>query len=43
MSNIEKVKMFLQIDCPSSGCDDWDRFAYVKVKDIASGNWFECW
>jgi hypothetical protein len=41
MSNIEKVKMFLQIDCPSSGCDDWDRFANVKVKDPASGSWFE--
>ena len=41
MSNIDKVKMFLQIDCPSSGCDDWDRFANVKVKDPASGNWFE--
>jgi hypothetical protein len=41
MSNIDKVKMFLQIDCPSSGCDDWDRFANVKVKDPASGSWFE--
>ena len=41
ISNIDKVKMFLQIDCPSSGCDDWDRFANVKVKDPASGNWFE--
>ena len=33
--------MFLQIDCPSSGCDDWDRFANVKVKDVESGNWYE--
>ena len=41
MSNIDKVKMFLQIDCPSSGCDDWDRFANVKVKDPITGSWFE--
>ena len=35
--------MFLQIDCPNgnSGCDDWDRFANIKVKDNYSGNWFE--
>ena len=41
LSNISKVKMFLQIDCPSSGCDDWDRFANVKVKDVSSGKWYE--
>ena len=33
--------MYLQIDCPSTGCDDWDRFANVKVKDQATGNWYE--
>ena len=43
VSNIERVKMFLQIDCPNgnSGCDDWARFANIKVKDNYSGNWFE--
>ncbi|MBR9757842.1 MAG: peptidase [Algicola sp.] len=41
LSNIAQIKMFLQIDCPSSGCDDWDRFANVKVKDLESGNWYE--
>ncbi|GGH43779.1 peptide-N-glycosidase F-related protein [Mangrovimonas yunxiaonensis] len=41
LSNIAQIKMFLQIDCPSSGCDDWDRFANVKVKDVESGNWYE--
>ena len=41
MSNIHQIKMFLQIDCPSTGCDDWDRFANVKVKDQSTGNWFE--
>ena len=41
ISNIAQIKMFLQIDCPSTGCDDWDRFANIKVKDDATGNWFE--
>tara|TARA_B100001142_G_scaffold328885_1_gene390271 strand:+ start:8663 stop:10003 length:1341 start_codon:yes stop_codon:yes gene_type:complete len=41
LSNIQQIKMFLQIDCPSSGCDDWDRFANISVKDQASGEWFE--
>ena len=41
ISNIAQVKMYLQIDCPSTGCDDWDRFANIKVKDPSTGNWFE--
>lgn len=41
LTNIEQIKMYLQIDCPSTGCDDWDRFANVKVKDPSTGNWYE--
>ena len=41
MSNISQIKMFLQIDCPSTGCDDWDRYANVMVKDTDSGDWYE--
>lgn len=41
LSNIKEIKMYLQIDCPSTGCDDWDRFANVQVKDPATGNWYE--
>ena len=41
LSNISQIKMFVQIDCPGSGCDDWDRFANVKVKDVSSGDWYE--
>ena len=41
LSNIAQIKMFVQIDCPSSGCDDWDRFANVKIKDVSSGDWYE--
>lgn len=41
LTNVSEIKMFLQIDCPSTGCDDWDRFANVKVKDPNSDSWFE--
>ena len=41
ISNVAQIKMFLKIDCPSTGCDDWDRFANIKVKDDATGDWFE--
>ena len=41
LSNVSQIKMFLQIDCPSTGCDDWDRFANVKVKDPNSDSWLE--
>ena len=40
LSNIQEIKMYLQIDCPSTGCDDWDRFANVKFKDQTTGNWY---
>lgn len=41
LNNIQQIKMYLQIDCPTTGCDEWDRFANVKVKDPDSGNWYE--
>jgi len=41
LSNIAQIKMFVQIDCPGTGCDDWDRFANVKIKDVSSGDWYE--
>ena len=42
LAEIEQIKMYLQINCPNStGCDDWDRFANVKVKDQSTGNWYE--
>ena len=41
ISNVAQIKMFLQINCPSTGCDDWDRFANIKVKDDATDDWFE--
>ena len=42
LAEIEQIKMYLQINCPNStGCDDWDRFANVKVKEQSRGSWYE--
>jgi|GEM_PF-273990 len=41
LTNIAQIKMFVQIDCPGTGCDDWDRFANVKIKDVSTGDWYE--
>jgi hypothetical protein len=41
ISNISQIKMYLQINCSTNGCDDWDRFANVKVKDPSTNEWYE--
>ena len=41
LTNIEAIKMYVKLRCPSGGCDDWDVFANVKVKDDASGELYE--
>jgi len=41
LSNIRLIKMYVKLDCPSVGCNAWDVFANVKVKDPESGQWFE--
>lgn len=41
LSNIAQIKMYVQIDCPNTGCDDWDRFANVKIKDASTGDLYE--
>ena len=37
-----QITAYLNVTCPplSGGCDDWDRLAYVQVKD-PSGKWVE--
>ena len=40
-SNIEKIMMYIRIECPNEVCDPWDRFANILVKDKNSGNWYE--
>ena len=41
MSDIEMIKMYLRLDCPSGGCDPWDRYANIMVKDKTTNEWFE--
>ncbi|NRA92762.1 MAG: hypothetical protein HRU26_08775, partial [Psychroserpens sp.] len=41
MSNIETIKMYVQLRCPSGGCDEWDVYANVKVRDTDSGELYE--
>ena len=41
VSDIEMIKMYLRLDCPSGGCDPWDRYANIMVKDKTTNEWFE--
>jgi len=41
ISNIEQIKMFVKLECPTAGCNAWDVFAHVQVKDPSSNEWFE--
>ena len=39
--NVEKITMFVQLRCPNGGCNAWDMYANIKVKDPKSGEWYE--
>lgn len=41
LSNIETIKMYVKLRCPSVGCDEWDVYANVKVLDQESGELYE--
>ena len=40
-SNISAIKMYVKLSCPTGGCDEWDVYANVKVRDAASGELYE--
>lgn len=40
-SNIEAIKMYIRIECPSIGCDSWDRFANILIKNSDTNQWYE--
>ncbi len=40
-SNIESVMMYIRLECPSGGCDPWDRFANILVKNSDTNQWYE--
>ncbi len=41
VSNIAQIKMFVKLTCPDEGCDEWDVYAHVRVKDETTNDWFE--
>ncbi|WP_405376962.1 peptide-N-glycosidase F-related protein [Nonlabens sp. Asnod3-A02] len=41
LTNIETIKMYVKLTCPTGGCDEWDVYANVKVTDVASGERYE--
>ena len=40
-SNIENIMMYIRLECPSGGCDPWDRFANILVKNSDTNQWYE--
>jgi len=40
-SNIESIMMYIRLECPSGGCDPWDRFANILVKNSDTNQWYE--
>lgn len=41
LSDVQSIKMYVKLECPTGGCNDWDVYANVQVKDVASGEWYE--
>ena len=39
--NVRNIKMYIKLHCPTGGCNAWDVFANIKVKDDASGLYYE--
>ncbi|MCO4820305.1 MAG: peptidase [Bacteroidetes bacterium] len=39
--DIDNIKMFVILDCPSGGCNIWDVYANIKVKDKKADKWYE--
>ena len=40
-SNIESIIMYIRLECPSGGCDPWDRFANILIKNSGTNQWYE--
>ncbi|MEN8956535.1 MAG: peptide-N-glycosidase F-related protein [Flavobacteriales bacterium] len=39
--NVKEIKMYIKLNCPTGGCNAWDVFANIKVKDATSGLFYE--
>lgn len=40
-TNVKSITMFVNLDCPSGGCNIWDVYANISAKDKTTGRWFE--
>lgn len=40
-TNVKEIKMYVRLDCPSGGCNIWDVYANIKVKDKETQQWYE--
>lgn len=41
-TTIRAIRMYVKLECPATvGCNIWDVFAHVQVKDPNSGEWLE--
>ena len=40
-AKVKSIKMFINLDCPSVGCNIWDVYANISVKDKKTKKWFE--
>lgn len=41
LSNIEQILMYVELRCPTGGCNAWDVYANIKVRDTQSGEFYE--
>lgn len=40
-TKVERIWMFVKLNCPPEGCNIWDMYANISVKDPNSDHWFE--
>ena len=41
MTTIETINMYLQLNCPLGGCNAWDVYSNILVKDPSTNEWYE--
>ena len=41
MTTSETINMYLQLNCPLGGCNAWDVYSNILVKDPSTNEWYE--
>ncbi len=39
--NVERIIMYIKLRCPNEGCNEWDMYANLKVKNPGNDEWLE--